>query len=285
MRNFKTNKGITLVALVITIIILIILAGVTISLVMGDNGIATKARMGAQNYQNASEEERVLINTLLDNVTETNPTPPVTVEWKFATGGDKDSSGTITAGDLVQPKNSTLANEKFWVIKVGTGADPVVTLLAEKCVKVSSGEGQYTQMDNAGTLAFGSSKVYYTNPTTYSSICGEVNNYVARFTGAGMHLQEVTNEAGTGTISGLYGRLLWGTNSSGEIQEVITLSSTIAYGPEGKKLKYWLGSPREGSAYDVWSVDGSGGYVSNFRFYDDSYYGVRPVLEVLMSNF
>lgn len=39
----KGNKGITLVALVITIIVLLILAGVSISLVVGDNGIATKA--------------------------------------------------------------------------------------------------------------------------------------------------------------------------------------------------------------------------------------------------
>ena len=35
----KDNTGITLIALVITIIILLILAGVTIGLVTGDNGI------------------------------------------------------------------------------------------------------------------------------------------------------------------------------------------------------------------------------------------------------
>lgn len=35
----KNQKGITLVALVITIVVLLILAGVTISMVMGDNGV------------------------------------------------------------------------------------------------------------------------------------------------------------------------------------------------------------------------------------------------------
>lgn len=40
----KENKGITLVALVVTIIVLLILAGVTISLVVGQNGIITRAR-------------------------------------------------------------------------------------------------------------------------------------------------------------------------------------------------------------------------------------------------
>ena len=42
MKNFKltknTNNGITLIALVITIIVLLILAGVTIATLMGDNG-------------------------------------------------------------------------------------------------------------------------------------------------------------------------------------------------------------------------------------------------------
>ncbi len=39
----KENKGVTLVALVITIIVLLILAGVTLSMVIGNNGIFTKA--------------------------------------------------------------------------------------------------------------------------------------------------------------------------------------------------------------------------------------------------
>ena len=37
-RNFK-EKGITLVALVVTVIILLILAGVTLNIVLGDNGL------------------------------------------------------------------------------------------------------------------------------------------------------------------------------------------------------------------------------------------------------
>lgn len=40
---FKEQKGITLVALVITIIVLLILAGVSISLVLGNNGVLTQA--------------------------------------------------------------------------------------------------------------------------------------------------------------------------------------------------------------------------------------------------
>ena len=40
----KNKKGITLVALVVTIVVLLILAGVSINLVLGNNGIIVKAR-------------------------------------------------------------------------------------------------------------------------------------------------------------------------------------------------------------------------------------------------
>ena len=39
----KSGKGITLIALVITIIVLLILAGVSIAMLAGDNGILTKS--------------------------------------------------------------------------------------------------------------------------------------------------------------------------------------------------------------------------------------------------
>lgn len=54
----KQQKGITLVALVITIVVLIILAGVAISLTLGDNGIFTKATQGKENYMTAANEEK-----------------------------------------------------------------------------------------------------------------------------------------------------------------------------------------------------------------------------------
>ena len=52
-------KGITLVALVVTIIVLLILAGVAISLSIGEDGIFKRAKEGAETYQNASENEKV----------------------------------------------------------------------------------------------------------------------------------------------------------------------------------------------------------------------------------
>ena len=60
----KNNKGITLVALVVTIIVLIILAGVSINLVLGDNGIITIAKKAKENTELAKTEEETNLNEI-----------------------------------------------------------------------------------------------------------------------------------------------------------------------------------------------------------------------------
>ena len=58
--KLKNEKGITLIALVITIIVLLILAGVTIATLTGENGILTKATEA--NLQTQIGEEKEAIN-------------------------------------------------------------------------------------------------------------------------------------------------------------------------------------------------------------------------------
>ena len=43
--KYFSNKGITLIALVITIIVLLILAGISISMLSGENGILTQVEV------------------------------------------------------------------------------------------------------------------------------------------------------------------------------------------------------------------------------------------------
>ena len=58
----NTNNGITLIALVITIIVLLILAGVTIATLMGDNGILTKANDAKEQTEIAEVKERAQLD-------------------------------------------------------------------------------------------------------------------------------------------------------------------------------------------------------------------------------
>ena len=62
--KLKGRNGITLIALVITIIVLLILAGVTIASITGENGILSKATNARDNNVKASAEERVKTEVL-----------------------------------------------------------------------------------------------------------------------------------------------------------------------------------------------------------------------------
>ena len=73
------ESGITLIALIITIIVLLVLAGVTISLVVGDNGILNKSREAKNNTVISQEKEQInlaystaLTKNIGDSVTSEN---------------------------------------------------------------------------------------------------------------------------------------------------------------------------------------------------------------------
>ena len=57
-KKIKEAKGITLVALVITIIILLILAGVALSLVIGENGLIAKSKESVEKYKDKAKAEK-----------------------------------------------------------------------------------------------------------------------------------------------------------------------------------------------------------------------------------
>ena len=62
--TIKNRKGITLIALVVTIVVLLILAGITISLVFSENGIIAKAREAADKTKEAVINEQAQMNEL-----------------------------------------------------------------------------------------------------------------------------------------------------------------------------------------------------------------------------
>ena len=64
----KNNKGITLVALVVTIVVLLILAGVSINLVLGNNGIIAKAKDAETKSAEASENDLKGMNGLVSEM-------------------------------------------------------------------------------------------------------------------------------------------------------------------------------------------------------------------------
>lgn len=64
MKKKIENAGITLIALVITIVILLILAGVTLNLVLGDNGIIGKAKDAKDKMFTAQKKETLTLDLI-----------------------------------------------------------------------------------------------------------------------------------------------------------------------------------------------------------------------------
>ena len=58
---FKSTKGITLIALVVTIIVLLILAGVSIAMLTGNNGILTQGKRAKEEQAHATVKEGIML--------------------------------------------------------------------------------------------------------------------------------------------------------------------------------------------------------------------------------
>ena len=63
-RNYSNQTGITLIALVVTIVVLLILAGVSIKALFGDSGIINKAKDAQNRMNNAQESDLNALNDL-----------------------------------------------------------------------------------------------------------------------------------------------------------------------------------------------------------------------------
>ena len=91
----KKQNGITLIALVITIIVLIILAGVAINLTLGDNGILKRAENARELSNKATVKEKVELAIVEVQVEEVTSTGRLTLQKLYETLESKDSNITL----------------------------------------------------------------------------------------------------------------------------------------------------------------------------------------------
>ena len=116
----KNNKGITLVVLVVTIVVLLILAGVSINLVLGNNGIIAKAQEAKTKQAEASENDLKGMNSLIEQMESTlngsgngGKTEPETVPYLPSDDFHYDTSTSVDTGLVIQDANG---NEYVWVV-------------------------------------------------------------------------------------------------------------------------------------------------------------------------
>lgn len=63
-KKIRNERGITLIVLVITIIVLLILAGVTFNALSGENGIITRAKDAKQKVEETNVDEQINLAVL-----------------------------------------------------------------------------------------------------------------------------------------------------------------------------------------------------------------------------
>ena len=137
----KKNKGITLVALVVTIVVLLIIAGVSINLVLGNNGIIAKVKDAETKSAEASQNDLKEMNGLVSEMegalagngsgsgnggaggsgADTKVPAEATAETApyFPDNTFTKKEGTIDTGLVIQDANG---NEYVWVVVPRTTA-------------------------------------------------------------------------------------------------------------------------------------------------------------------
>ena len=144
----KKNKGITLVALVVTIVVLLILAGVSINLVLGNNGIIAKAKDAETKSAEASQNDLKGMNSLIEQMESTlngsgngGKTEPETVPYLPSDDFHYDTSTSIDTGLVIKDGSG---NEYVWVVVPRTTAVYATTGLG----KTTFTDADYTSIEN-----------------------------------------------------------------------------------------------------------------------------------------
>ncbi len=152
----KKQKGITLIALVVTIVVLLILAGVSISLVLDNNGIIQKSKEARNKYGQAKENEQEDLNkasSWIDEVTNgTEIVEPENIDdWEYT----EEDDGTLTL-------NCYKGNDTTVIIPNYIKGKPV-----KKIEKIGDGHNTFwADSICSGNTTFG----YYHNQGTISEI-------------------------------------------------------------------------------------------------------------------
>ena len=131
--NIQNPKAITLISLVITIVVLIILAGVTISMTIGENGIFTRAKLAKEQYLNAEAAEQEKINSLSSQLSGGN----------FSGGSESslpENTSTTPAGTEVKIPESWLTQTVRYV-KTDDGSEVKDVTKVATVYAVAVGEG------------------------------------------------------------------------------------------------------------------------------------------------
>ena len=116
-QEFK-ERGVTIMSLVITIIVLLILAGITIKLALDDNGIIKQSKLASEKYQNKALQEQFALNQAeqeIEKASNGSSSSSSSVDGNPSTGGNSagggSGSGSSENTDELKKQIEDLQNE------------------------------------------------------------------------------------------------------------------------------------------------------------------------------
>ena len=121
----KQEKGITLIALVVTIVVLLILAGVSISLVLNNNGVISKAKDAKNQYAGAQTNEEKHFNEVTDWI-DTKVGDTTGGGSEPGGSGDSTTGGGSAGGSDYDPASDGVTIPDGFVYVGGTKASGLV---------------------------------------------------------------------------------------------------------------------------------------------------------------
>ena len=216
----KNNKGITLVALVVTIVVLLILAGVSINLVLGNNGIIAKAKDAETKSAEASQNDLKGMNGLVSEM-----------EGALAGNGSTGSgsgNGNTGSGNNFVTKNTevTYPDGKVWIpegFKIAKGSASTV----QGGVVIEDKDGNQFVWVPVATLA-DYKRTWYTEYDSFSSyseaLPEDEKTSVERYKGFYIGRYEAGDKESTGTTKATFR-----TRSSGADNAVTIKADKVPY--------------------------------------------------------
>ncbi len=232
------NKGITLVALVVTIVIMLILAGVTLNIALGENGLFKMSEKAVEKYkEEAGKEENALQkgSEEIANVLESLK-PPVTIDGKEVANNLKKYQGKyVDIGlDVDGAEGTTNDWEIFYV------NENRIFLIATDYVPADVLENQWHvigdngKLKDAGFKSAGSSYTYNVNWSSpqFLTLPAEPNNYLDLVMHKGYTLDE--SNGNSKVVSQLLNTEAWN-----EIKETSGKKDCIDFAIGGPTLEMW----------------------------------------------
>ena len=276
--KFKNTKqrGITLIALVITIIILLILAGITIGLVTGDNGLLAQATRAKEETEKAQEKEENQLNSYKQYITASENGNTLYTDKEGRTAVIPNGFyivpelDDINEGLVISDKENDINDEgnQFVWVPVPEFREFKRYLFYDNMEITSN----YTELSgdgiNINELAGESKKEA---EEMYKSVNENGGFYIGRYE-AGREGENAVSKKGID----VYNNIIWGNSMTDENGGAVekarkfdiqsghpNVTSTLVYGVQWDAVMRWLSNGTKEEKSWVTNSEGKGNYLDN----------------------